>query len=230
MRATAEYRSVSSVREEAPQVRRRQCHTPRRGGAVRPRHVHEHGAAAAGDARAGVVGNLDHQIVQVVGAPHAVAGSGGRPMERLVVAPVGGIFTPAECAIDAPGRQCGTRPRRAVGAPPQAHEAKTPAWRCAIALALVGQDARAPECNGNCMAAHKQQAAASPRRPAAHANDGKAQPPQSLIGTLRNPLAVHLTPKSCLLFWPRMFYFARGGRLQARWIDVEYAQDPDRGR
>ena len=55
-----------------------------------PGHVDEYGAAAAGDARPGVVVDFDDQIVEVVGAAEPVAWFIGRAPERSVVAPVGG--------------------------------------------------------------------------------------------------------------------------------------------
>ena len=47
------------------------------GTEIGPGHVNEHGAAAAGDARPGVVVDLDDDVVERVGAGEAVAGGAG---------------------------------------------------------------------------------------------------------------------------------------------------------
>ena len=87
---------------------------------ARPGHVHEHGAAAAGDPRPGVVVELDDEIVETVGAPEPVAGMIGLEPERLVVVAVARVFAPAVVAAGCGrDRQVRARPRRAVGAPPQ---------------------------------------------------------------------------------------------------------------
>ena len=145
-------------------------------GPVRPRHMHEHRAAAAGDARAGVVVELDDEVVEAVVAPEPVAWFIGRPPERPIVAPVGRVFAPGQRRIDAPRRQPGARPRPPIGAPPQAQRAGTgrAAWRrrlracwprCRRGRARPGSHAGRPAARRG----------SAPAVRAAHANERKDQ-------------------------------------------------------
>jgi hypothetical protein len=220
LRANIDSRARSKPRQQSPQVRRPQRHAAGGGGAIGPGHMHEHGATAAGDARARIMGNLDHQVVELVVAPHPVAWFIGRAPEGTIVAPVGWVLAPCRGAIDAVNREQGVRPRRAVGPPPQPHKPEAPARRRPVALALVGQDAGAPEHDGNRAPARQQNSVASAGWPAAHAKERKDQSPHWLKKCARSPTAIHHWPKSCvkscvksclkscLLFWPRMLYFA----------------------
>ena len=56
--------------------------------------MQEHGAAAAGDARARVVIDLDDEIVEMILARQPVALVVARDADRLVVMPVVGVFAP----------------------------------------------------------------------------------------------------------------------------------------
>ena len=67
------------VRGEARAIRRRSAadgerHASGGRGEARPGHVHEHGAAASGDPRPGVVIQFDDKIVEMIGALEPVAG------------------------------------------------------------------------------------------------------------------------------------------------------------
>ncbi len=111
------------------------------------RHMDEHGAAAAGNARARVVVDLDDEVVEVVLAREPVGFRSRRHFHRPVVTAVGGVLAPAVLRRNAPGRQSRRRTRMAVGAPPQPLEPEAAARGRAVALALVGFDAgcgRAP--------------------------------------------------------------------------------------
>jgi hypothetical protein len=61
---------------------------------------------------------------------------------------VASVLAPGVVALDSPKRQCGTRSRHAVAAPPQAQEAKAPARRSTVAFALVRRNPRAAERDG----------------------------------------------------------------------------------
>jgi hypothetical protein len=50
--------------------------------------------AAAGDPGAGVVGELDHQVIEVILAPEPIASFIGRPAEGPVVAAIRGVLAP----------------------------------------------------------------------------------------------------------------------------------------
>ena len=93
---------------------------------VRPRHMHEHCAAAAGDPRPDVVIHLDDEVVEAIVPPEPVAWFIGRPPEWAVIAAVRGIFAPCQVGRDPPRRQKGRGPRGAVGPPPQAESRKRP--------------------------------------------------------------------------------------------------------
>jgi hypothetical protein len=62
--------------------------------------VNEHGAAAAGDARAAVVVDLDEEVVKPIVAPEPVASVIGRPPEWPVISAVSGIFAPSQIGCD----------------------------------------------------------------------------------------------------------------------------------
>src|SRR3981081_2170581 len=80
--------------------------------------MYEHRAAAAGHPRAGVVVDLDDEIVEVVLPPKPVAWFSGRAAKGAVITSVSGILAPGDIAGNASQGQQGTRPR---GAPP-AHQ------------------------------------------------------------------------------------------------------------
>ena len=101
-----------------------------------PRDMDEHGAAAAGHARPGVVVDFDDQIVETVVPAQPIAWFIGRPAEGSVIAAVRRILAPGIVAADPTHRQQGPRPRQPIRPPPQADRAKTAARRAAIALAL----------------------------------------------------------------------------------------------
>ena len=109
--------------------------------------MQENSAAATGHAGPRVVIDFDDQIVEAVGPRQAIAWFTGRPLERLVVAPIGWVFTPGVVRPDPPDRQQSARPRPAIGAPPQPNRMELPGRRRAIALAFGARrfDARAAQ-------------------------------------------------------------------------------------
>src|SRR5581483_6328538 len=109
------------------------------------RHMNKDRAAATRDPRAGIVIELDNEVIETVGPPKPV---GGRPLgdrDRLVVAAVGGVFAPAVGTRDRAERQQGPRRRASVRAPPEADQPEPATGRAAVALALVGPDPPAAE-------------------------------------------------------------------------------------
>lgn len=108
-------------------------------------NMDEHGATPAGDPRPCIVVDFDNKIIEIVGAAQAVSWFTGRPPEGPIVAPVGGVLAPSVRRTDAPGGQARLGPQAAVPAPPQSDGAKAAARSAAVALALVGSDARAAE-------------------------------------------------------------------------------------
>src|SRR4029079_12779558 len=72
-------------------------------------------AAAAGHPRAGIVVDLDDEIVEMIVPPQPVTWFSGRAAQRAVIAPIDGIFAPGKVRSDPPDGQEG--PRRG-GAPP----------------------------------------------------------------------------------------------------------------
>src|SRR5262245_60412369 len=107
--------------------------------------MHEDRATASGHPRTGIVVDLDDEVVEVVAAPQPVAWFIGRAPERPIIAAVRGIFAPGNIAGNALRRQQSFGPRRPVRPPPQPPEPKPAPRRAAVALALVGADARAAE-------------------------------------------------------------------------------------
>ena len=107
--------------------------------------MHEHGAASARHAGAGVVVDLDDEIVEVVGSPEAIAAVARRASKRVVIPPVGGILAPGEVGCDATGGQQGARMPVAIGPPPQADRPKSPPRGRPVALEFVGADTPSAE-------------------------------------------------------------------------------------
>src|SRR5262245_58346676 len=101
------------------------------------REMQEHGAAASGDARAGVVVDLDDEIVEVILALQAVAGFACGTAHRLVIVAVGRIFAPGVFGLDRPGGNVRLGADMAVGPPPQSPGMEDAARGAAIAFALV---------------------------------------------------------------------------------------------
>lgn len=106
-------------------------------------------AAAAGDPRPGVVIKLDDEIVEMVVAFEPVPGRTLLQANRSVVAPVMKVFAPGILGSDRANGKESAWPCMTVRAPPEPTRLEGASWRAAIALPFVGQDAGAPECDGN---------------------------------------------------------------------------------
>src|ERR1043165_5008317 len=107
--------------------------------------MYKDGAAAAGNARPGVVVDLDEEVVEIVGTRQPVGLGARRQLERPIVTPVAWVLAPAVIGGDAPRRQQGCGTGMAVSAPPQPQQRKNAARRGAVAFALVALDAAAAE-------------------------------------------------------------------------------------
>src|SRR5512147_3220988 len=99
--------------------------------------MQEHGAAAAGNSWAGVVIDLDDEIVEVVLAGQPVAGLVADQADRLIVVAVPRVLAPGVFGPDRPDRQIGARSRIAVGAPPQLQRTIRAPRGAAVALPFV---------------------------------------------------------------------------------------------
>src|SRR5947209_20191846 len=85
----------------------------------------------------------------MVGALEPVAALLAFAADPLVVVAIAGVFAPGVRAGDDPGRQKGLRPAVAVAPPPQLPRPEASSGGAAIALALVGQNAAAPQRHRN---------------------------------------------------------------------------------
>src|SRR6185312_10410396 len=82
----------------------------------------------------------------VVVAGQPVTGAAVQP-DGLVVMAAGGVFTPGVCRVDGAHRQERARPLVTVGTPPHLTRPERAHGSSAVAFALVGEDAAAPERN-----------------------------------------------------------------------------------
>jgi hypothetical protein len=132
-------------------------------------------AATAGDARRAVVIDLDDKIVEMIVALESVTALVTIPPHRLIVMAALRIFAPGVVGPDGANRQESTRPRMAVGAPPQLPGPEDASRGSAIAFTLVGPDAAAPKGDGNDLLARGQPAAARIAGRALNPDRGKRQ-------------------------------------------------------
>ena len=107
--------------------------------------MQEDGTAAAGDTRRAIVIDLDNKIVEMIVTLESVAAAIAIQPHRLIVVAAVGIFAPGVLRPDGANRQKCTRPRVAIGTPPQLPGPERAFWGSAIAFALVRPDAAAPE-------------------------------------------------------------------------------------
>ena len=99
--------------------------------------------ATAGDPGAGVVIDLDDEIVEIVVARQPVAGLIADHADRLIVMTVPRVLAPGVFEKDRADRQECLRAGMAIGAPPQSQRPIHAPRGAAVALTLVGQDAAA---------------------------------------------------------------------------------------
>src|SRR5262249_35465427 len=110
----------------------------------------------AGHARAGVVVDLDDEVVEVIVAGQAVAAGIAPQADRLIVVARGGVFAPGILDPNRAHRKERARPHMAVGAPPQPPGAQPAPWGSAVASALVGEDPATPERHRNAQSGRRQ--------------------------------------------------------------------------
>jgi hypothetical protein len=89
--------------------------------------------------------DLDDEIIEVIVALEPVAALPGIEPHRLVVMAISWVFAPGVLGLDGANRQMSARPGMAVGPPPHLPGPKRPPGGAAVALALVGQNAAAPQ-------------------------------------------------------------------------------------
>src|SRR5260221_9693281 len=80
--------------------------------------MQEHGTAAAGDARAEILIDLDDEVVEVILAREAVSGLVTHQPDRLVVAAVVWVLPPGGLGVGGPRPPVSVLLRSAVGPPP----------------------------------------------------------------------------------------------------------------
>ena len=120
----------------------------------------EYRTAAAGDARGGVVINLDDEIIEMIVPREPVAAILATELDRLIVVAARQVFAPGVLATDGANGQEGPRPRCAVGPPPQLPWPESAFWGPSIALALVGDDSTPPQGDRDRMVASHEPTAA----------------------------------------------------------------------
>jgi hypothetical protein len=146
--------------------------------------MQKHRAAAAGDARPGVVIDLDDEIVEMIVAPEPVAALIRTQPQRLVVVTILRVLAPGVFRADGAHGEKRGRPSMPVRPPPQLPRPECAFWRAAVAFALAGLDAAAPERNldglavggepapggiaGGSANPHQAQLPAAPARPVKH--------------------------------------------------------------
>src|SRR5260370_1664389 len=108
--------------EKPAKALRRERDAARGGAKSGAREVHKDRAAAAGNARARVVIELDEQVVEIIVAPQPVACRIGGQLDRPVVAAVARVLAPGVGLADAAHGEARARAGCAVPAPPQANE------------------------------------------------------------------------------------------------------------
>src|SRR5262249_7669171 len=145
---------------------------PRGRAESRAGNVDENRAAAARDPRAAIVVELDNQVVEVVGAPQAIAGLVRAALDCTIVPTVGRGFDPGVIGVDAPHRQQCARARQSVRAPPEPYQPERAAGCRAIAFALVGRNPGAAERHRNSLQTDGHPAPRPRSRAARHANHG----------------------------------------------------------
>lgn len=109
--------------------------------------MNEHGAAAPGYPRPGIVVDLDNQIVEAVISSKPVAWFIGRPAERVVIAAILRIFTPGVVRSNAADGQKRRRSWQPIGPPPQPDRAKSASGCAAVPLPFIGFDGASAQRN-----------------------------------------------------------------------------------
>jgi DNA-binding response OmpR family regulator len=187
--------SRNKLQQVVPPQRDAACGRPKRIA----RDVNENRAAKAGDARAGIVVDLDNEIVEVVLAAEPVAWFIGRALKGVVIAAIGRVLAPGVVRRDPAGRKAGLRAFQAIGAPPQADGMESSNWRTVVAFALRGPDSAASEGDLQRFAARNEPALRPQTRPGSNANRAERRSAHPVPAPI---------PNRRLLLYRAMFYFA----------------------
>src|SRR3954471_23746886 len=107
--------------------------------------MQKHRAAAPGNARGGIMVDLDNKIIEMVVACQPVAAVIAVEPHGLVVMPVGRVLAPRVIRANRAHGQKSPRPAMTVGAPPQPPREERAPRGAAVALAFVGLDAAPPQ-------------------------------------------------------------------------------------
>jgi hypothetical protein len=130
-----------------------------------------------------VVG-LNDEIIEMIVAPQTIAALFCIQPHRLIVVPVRRVLAPGVLRTDGADGQKRPWSAMAVGAPPQPPWPECAVGRAAVALALVGPDATAPERNLDGLAAGGQPAAAALTCRGADCHSGERPASRSLMISL----------------------------------------------
>ncbi len=140
---------------------------------ARPCHMDKDRAAKSGNPRAGVVVDLDDDVVEPVGAPKPVAWFIGQPLKGMIVTPVVDVLAPSIGGANATKRKERPRANEPIGSPPQPHGVKPPTRRTAVALPLIRPDAGTAERDRHAPGAGEEPALRGPSRPCTNVDQVK---------------------------------------------------------
>ena len=194
-------------------------HTTSSGAKSRAGDVNENRAAAARDPRTAVVIELDNQVVEVIGAPEAIARLVRAAPDCTIVPTIGGVLDPRIVAPNGAHWQQCARTGQPVRAPPEPYQPERAAGCRAIAFPLVGRNPGAAERHRNSLQTDGHPAPRPRSRAARHANHGDLPYHAALSWTHLAPIAFITN----LLFCPRMVYCP----LKRQRQHAQYPNDPD---
>jgi hypothetical protein len=166
-------RSSVETLQKSPQRPPLQSHAPRRGQKTISRQMDKDGAPTPRHARAGIVVDLDYQIVEVVSAPKPVGVRSGGELDRPVVAPIGRVLAPPIVRPGDPDWQGRAWPRASIRPPPDPDRAEKSARGRAVAFTLISPDAGSAKRHRDGQTASEQPALAAPPGPRSHPNTAK---------------------------------------------------------
>src|SRR5215470_18107235 len=130
----------------------------------------------------GVVIDFDNDVVEAVLAPEPIAWFSGRPAEWTIVSPILRIFAPGVGWADPTGGQRGPGQGEPVRPPPYSQRPERAARRAAVALALVGLDAAAPERDRHAPGTGAEKALRRPAGPRPDMDGGDGRSTHSIGG------------------------------------------------
>jgi hypothetical protein len=171
-------RSSVETLQKPPQHSSFQGDAPCRWQKTLSRQMDEDGAAAPRHAWAGIMVDLDDQIVEVVRAPKPVSARSSGELDRPVVTSIGRVLAPPVVRPGNPDRQRRARPRASIRPPPDPDGMEDSARRRTVSFTLISQNAAAAKRDRNGQIAGKQPTLATPPRPRSYL-DTVEWPPSS---------------------------------------------------